>query len=79
MRCGPGDAKFPIEMLPDDVLEIFDCFVDEEYETTKEEIEGWQTPVHVCLRWRSVVFGSPRRLDLCLFCSNKAPAREEQQ
>jgi hypothetical protein len=73
-RCDVGQVT-PIDMLPDDLLlEIFDCFLDEEYET--EEIEGWQTLVHVCLRWRSVVFGSPRRLDLCLLCSNKTPARD---
>ncbi|KAF8472212.1 hypothetical protein DFH94DRAFT_684656 [Russula ochroleuca] len=61
----------------DDVLlEIFDLFARKEPESTKEEVEGWQLLVHVCRRWRSVVFGSPRRLDLGLLCSNKTPARD---
>jgi F-box-like len=64
-----------INMLPDDVLlDIFDFFV-EEYYFSKEDIEEWQTLVHVCRRWRSLVFGSPRRLNLRLFCSDKTPAR----
>jgi hypothetical protein len=69
MRCRPGDS---IDMLPDDVLlEIFDFFVRESH-----RIEVWETLVHVCRRWRSVVFGSPRRLNLRLVCSDKTPARD---
>jgi F-box-like len=65
-----------IDKLPDDVLlEVFDFFAKED-EFTKESMEEWQTLVHVCRRWRSVVFGSPRRLNLRLFCSNKTPARD---
>jgi hypothetical protein len=65
-----------IDMLPDDVLlEIFDFFQKEENEID-ERIEGWQSLVHVCQRWRSLVFGSPRRLNLRLFCSDKTPARD---
>ena len=72
MRCRPGDS---IDMLPDDVLlEIFDFFV-EAGAFTKVDVEEWQTLVHVCRRWRSLVFGSPLRLDLRLFCSKKTPAR----
>ena len=59
-------------MLPDDVLlEIFDFFVRGEY-----DLEAWQRVVHVCRRWRRIVFGSPRRLDLRLVCSDKTPARD---
>jgi F-box-like len=59
-------------MLPDDVLlQIFDFFVREAY-----RIEGWQTLVHVCRRWRCIVFGSPRRLNLQLVCSAKMPAKD---
>ena len=65
-----------IDMLPDDVLlEIFDFFA-REVGFTKEKIEEWQTLVHVCRRWRSLVFGSSRRLDLRLVCSDKTPARD---
>ena len=36
----------------------------------------WQTLVHVCRRWRTVVFGSPRRLNLRLVCTDTTPARD---
>ena len=63
-------------MLPDDVLlGIFDFFMEEEGRPPKVDFE-WHTLVHVCRRWRSVVFGSPRRLDLRLVCSDKTPARD---
>jgi hypothetical protein len=39
-------------------------------------VEAWQSLVHVCRRWRSLVFGSPRRLNLQLFCTPKTPARD---
>ena len=68
-----------IHMLPDDVLlEIFDFFVREvgQLGLTKEKIQEWQTLVHVCQRWRRIVFVSPRRLNLRLVCSDKTPARD---
>ena len=74
-RCDVGQVV-PIDVLPDDVLlEIFD-FLAREVGFTKEKIDEWQILVHVCRRWRSVVFGSPRRLNLQLFCSHKTPARD---
>ncbi len=36
------------------------------------KIESWQTLVHVCRRWRGLVFGSPRRLNLKLFCNTRS-------
>ena len=32
--------------------------------------------VHVCRRWRSLVFQSPRRLNLRLFCTSQTPATD---
>ena len=65
-------------MLPDVVLlAIFDfCVVEDRY--TKSEIEAWQLLVHVCRQWRRVVFESPRRLNLRLFCSTntQTPVRD---
>ena len=62
-------------MLSDDaLLAIFDFVVARKL--VKKEIEPWQTLVHVCQRWRSVVFGSPRRLNLQLVCTAKTPARD---
>ena len=66
-----------INMLPDGLmtrdvlLEIFDfCSLD-----VDQWLYAWQTLVHVCRRWRHVVFGSPRRLNLQLVCSTETPAR----
>ena len=52
--------------LPDDVLlDIFDFYVIGPSDK-KKEVEGWQTLVHVCRQWRTVVFGSLHRLNLRL-------------
>jgi hypothetical protein len=42
----------------------------------KQRIEAWITLAHVCRRWRSVVFQSPRRLNLRLLCETKTPVRD---
>jgi hypothetical protein len=42
----------------------------------KAGIETWQSLVHVCRRWRSLVFRSPRRLNLQLFCTPETPAKD---
>jgi hypothetical protein len=63
----------PINMLSDDtLLEIFDFYVHETQGTNR-----WMTLVHVCQRWRNIIFGSPRGrgLNLQLVCTEKTPAR----
>ena len=62
-------ARLTIDMLPDvALLGVFDYYLS----STKE----WRTLVHVCRKWRVVVFGSPRRLDLQLYCTASTPVRE---
>ena len=69
------DQVKSIDILPDDVLlEIFDFCGEAPF--SKKEIEAWQILVHVCRRWRSVVFRSSHRLDLQLVCTAKTPARD---
>jgi hypothetical protein len=72
-------------MLHDDVLlAIFDLYVDDlekldgkSYQFPKKvEVEVWQFLVHVCRRWRRVVFGSPRRLKLHLVYTPRTPVVE---
>ena len=64
--------KQSIDILPDDVLlEIFDSYLGE-----LREIEAWQSLVHVCPRWRGLVFASPHRLKLHLSCTPETPARD---
>ena len=68
-----------IDVLPDDVLlEIFDFYrmADEPSYEKKRREETWQSLVHVCRRWRHLVFGSRRRLYLRLCCSHETPARD---
>jgi hypothetical protein len=69
-------ARVTIDMLPDvALLRIFDFYMGEEPEG--EDIEAWHTLVHVCRNWRNVVFGSPRRLNLQLYCRARTPVREK--
>ena len=66
-----------IDTLPDDVLlEIFNFhgYYDRGIEVQREK--AWQTLVHVCRRWRCIVFGSPRHLNLQLVCTQRTPARD---
>ena len=66
------------DVLPDDVLlVIFDFYVRLPRRMLRKwEWPSWQSLVHVCRRWRCLVFGSPRRLALRLVCTSKTPARE---
>jgi hypothetical protein len=68
-----------IDVLPDDVLlTIFDfnavmslcCYGG------SRGIEAWQSLVHVCRRWRSLGFESPRRLNLQLLCTPQTPIKD---
>jgi hypothetical protein len=66
-----------IDVLPDDVLlEIFDFYVNGQSYGGKSGVEAWQSLIHVCRRWRSLVFRSPRRLNLQLYCSPETPAKD---
>ena len=62
-----------IDVLPDDVLlEIFNFYMKKHtYYGDKRRAEAWQSLVHVCRRWRSLVLGSPRRLNLQLYFGPK--------
>ncbi|KAI0270307.1 hypothetical protein BGY98DRAFT_264820 [Russula aff. rugulosa BPL654] len=66
-----------IDVLPDEVLLLVFEFLAHENQVTprgltgrymKTVIESWQSLVHVCRRWRGLVFASPRRLNMQLFC-----------
>ena len=65
-----------VEILTDDILlEVFDWYRQtllEQWTNTWK----WVTLVHVCSRWRQIVFGSPCRLDLWLPCTYGTPVRK---
>ena len=61
-----------VNILPDNAfLTIFDFYVKE-----AEWIQEWHRLVQVCQKWRKIVFGSPRRLCLRLYCRARTPVRE---
>ncbi|KAH9172836.1 hypothetical protein EDB89DRAFT_1905739 [Lactarius sanguifluus] len=63
-----------INMLPDNVLlEIFDICQETD---AMEHVWGWHFFVHVCRRWRQIIFDSPNRLNLRIFCTYGTPVRK---
>ena len=66
-----------IDALPDDILlAIFDYYLSEAQLYSDTSTRVWQPLVHVCRQWRGVVFGSPRRLDLRLCCTENTRSRD---
>src|SRR5712691_11345416 len=66
---GPGRLRVNIDIIPDEVLlEIFAHYVGQ-----AKWIGAWYTLVHVCRRWRLVVFSSSRRLNLQILCTARSP------
>ena len=64
LTCVVGHVT--INILPDDVLlYIFQLYYGLE---DVDRLSWWHQMVHVCRRWRSVVFQSPKFLDLRLVC-----------
>ncbi len=63
-------------MLTDNVLvEIFD-FYRNNHDHTRHTVWKWHLLVHVCQRWRQVVFASPHRLNLQILCTERTPVRK---
>ncbi len=61
-------------MLPDDaLLEVFHHCRGHKMHFY---MSVWRPLVHVCKRWRRIIFASPLHLRLLLFCNYKTPARE---
>ncbi|KAI9457879.1 hypothetical protein F5148DRAFT_338785 [Russula earlei] len=70
--CEHLQDRVTIDTLPDDVLvESFHFYVNQSILTNE-----WHKLVHVCQRWRDVVFASPRRLNLRLQYTGKSPMSE---
>jgi hypothetical protein len=66
-------APMKIDVLHDiALLEIFDFYVDKGF----AEVAAWYTLVHVCRKWRNLVFGSPLRLNLRLLCGDRTRVRD---
>ena len=67
-----------IDVLPDDVLvEIFFYVNNGDGQWDWDSVANpWHALVHVCRRWRCLVFGSPRRLNLRLEYEGRRPISE---
>jgi hypothetical protein len=77
MMCHIVGQLVTFDKLPDDVLlEIFDFYAKDFLFTKRQGREKWITLVHVCRRWRSLVFQSPHRLNLRLVCTSMTRARD---
>jgi hypothetical protein len=74
-------ARATIGALPDNVLlEAFEFYLgkDNADEVDDEHnYDRWQTLVQVCHRWRCIVFASPRRLDVKLYCTQQRLANSK--
>ena len=65
-----------IDILPDDIfLEIFAFCVHDPCKDFVQLMGEWKRLVHVCQRWRQIIYASPRYLDLFLYCSKGTPVR----
>lgn len=65
-------TQMTIDVLPDDaLLEVFGFYVD-----GSKSISEWQTLIHVCGRWRNVVFDYSRHLKLQLECIPRKPLKK---
>jgi hypothetical protein len=79
--CGTAEDHRPattINNLPDNVmLEIFDYYrTNDGYFLRTVWNWNWHVLVHMCQRWRQIIFASPTRLDLQILCTSRTPVRK---
>jgi len=73
----PATIARVINNLPGDVLlDIFGSYMDLHEDEEWQTAVLWETLVHVCHRWRNLVFSSPRHLGLQLLCTDRTRVRE---
>jgi hypothetical protein len=71
-QCDVGEVT--IDILPDDILL---CIFHVYTKGPHGRLEEWHTLVHVCRRWRILVFGSPRHLNVRLHCYITTPVMKK--
>lgn len=69
--CSVGEAT--IHTLPDEALLTIFFLYKEAYST---DLSWWEPFVHVCHRWRHVIFASPLGLGLTVVCTASTPVKE---
>jgi hypothetical protein len=73
---GQGFQQVTIGSLPDDVLLVVFEFYQVVPDKDKKFAWNWKNLVHVCQRWRYIIFESPIRLNLQLICTVESPVRK---
>jgi hypothetical protein len=73
--CCVGQATAN-KLTDDALLDIFDFYLNDNIPDGCQNVDKWHTLVHVCRRWRDLVFASPRCLNLRLHCKKDTPVRE---
>ncbi|KAH9171721.1 hypothetical protein EDB89DRAFT_1906708 [Lactarius sanguifluus] len=75
--CGTDESYIhstTISVLPDNVLlEIFDFY--RKNHNSFRIVWEWQPLVHVCQKWRQIVFASPHRLNLQILYTHEIPVK----
>jgi hypothetical protein len=62
------------DTLPDHVIQdILGFCLSNRYWNPIGHMKEWQRLVHVCRRWRQIIYGSPSYFDLHLYCSDQTP------
>ncbi|KAH9968525.1 hypothetical protein BGW80DRAFT_656694 [Lactifluus volemus] len=70
-----------IERLPNEVIRemfIFDRLISiflPQGHWPPRQLWNWHRLIHVCRRWRHIIFDSPRSLNLQLFCTHGTPVK----
>ncbi|KAH9163237.1 hypothetical protein EDB89DRAFT_575246 [Lactarius sanguifluus] len=82
---GSHRTSTTIGTLPDDVLlEIFDSYRSQSYDHPRLYQDSvsyctawpWHLLVHVCQKWRQIIFESPLRLNLHILCTHRTPVKK---
>ena len=69
-------SNTPIHNLDDDsLLQIFSCYRLDDEENWYLRL-GWLMLIHVCPRWRNLIYDSWSHLDLCLLLTNDSPSMD---
>ena len=65
------------DIFPDEVLqEIFASCLCNRHWNPMGHMKEWQRLVHVCQKWRQIIYGLPSFFDLHLYCSAETPFRD---
>ena len=69
-------SNTPIHNLDDDsLLQIFSCYRLDDEENWYLRL-GWLMLIHVCPRWRNLIYDSWSHLDMCLLLTNDSPSMD---